>query len=108
VFVFLQSKLQEKATVPPRITKKRSIWACCFFAFFLTGSVFFAIFYLPIWFQAVQGVSAVQSGIRNIPLILAMTVASFIGGAIVAYLGYYTPLMVYIIQLLSILTLGIC
>lgn len=95
IFVVLQIKLQEKATVPPRIFKVRSIWVACIFSFFLAGSMFYTIYYLPIWFQAVQGVSAVQSGIRNLPLILSMTVASILSGGLVTALGFYVPFMIF-------------
>jgi hypothetical protein len=57
--------------------------------------MFYTIYYLPIWFQAVQGVSAVQSGIRNLPIILSMTVASIITGGLVTALGYYVPFMIF-------------
>lgn len=94
LFIYLQIKLQEKATVPPRIFKVRSIWVGCIFSFFFAGSMFYTIYYLPIWFQAVQGVSAVQSGIRNLPLILSMTVGSILAGALVTITGYYVPFMI--------------
>ena len=95
IFVWLQIKLQEKATVPPRIFKNRSIYVACLFSFFLLAAMFYTLFYLPIWFQAVQGVSAVQSGVRSLPLILSMTVASLFSGGVVTYFGYYVPFMVF-------------
>lgn len=92
-FVLLQIKLQEKATVPPRIFAVRSIWVGCIFIFFLAGAMFYSIYYLPIWFQAVQGVSAVQSGIRNLPLILSMTLGSMLSGGIITATGHCVPWM---------------
>ena len=53
----------------------------------------FTSYYLPLWFQAIHGVSAVQSGIDNLPMLLAVTIASIIGGGLVTALGYYTPFM---------------
>lgn len=47
--------------------------------------------YIPIWFQAVQGVSAVESGIRTIPLVLSLTIASVLAGILTSKIGYYTP-----------------
>jgi MFS family permease len=52
------------------------------------------VYYLPIWFQAIQGVSAIESGIRSLPLILALVVASIIAGVLVSKIGYFTPLMI--------------
>ncbi len=52
------------------------------------------IYYIPIWFQAIKGVSAVESGIRNLPMILGLVIVTIISGVIVTVLGYYTPLMI--------------
>lgn len=49
------------------------------------------VYYIPIWFQAIKGVSAVESGIRNIPMILGLVVFSIITGIIITLQGYYTP-----------------
>lgn len=46
-------------------------------------------FYLPFWFQAVQGVDPIVSGVRFIPLILAQMVALIVTGALVTRWGYY-------------------
>ena len=53
-----------------------------------------AVYYIPIWFQAIKGVDAVQSGIRSIPLVLALVVASILAGITVGRIGYYAPLMI--------------
>ncbi len=59
---------------------------------FLDGVRFFHIdILLPIWFPAVKGVSAVASGIRNLPLILGGVSTSIIVGGLVSAVGYYTP-----------------
>ncbi|MCJ1392720.1 hypothetical protein MMC18_005591 [Xylographa bjoerkii] len=101
-FVGVQIWLQEKATVPPRIAKNRSVSGSAFWAFCTSGSSIIVIQYLPIWFQAIQGVSAVESGIRLLPLILALVVASIVAGGIVSKVGYYTPFIVAGTVLLSV------
>ena len=52
------------------------------------------IYYLPLWFQAVESVSAVESGIRTLPLVLALVVASIFAGKIVSTFGWYNPLFI--------------
>ena len=52
------------------------------------------VYYIPIWFQAIKGVSAVESGIRNLPMILGVVVISIIAGIGITALGYYTPFMI--------------
>ncbi|KAF2663105.1 MFS general substrate transporter [Microthyrium microscopicum] len=92
-FVVLQFFRGEKATVPPRVFKNRNIWSTAVFAAFLGGSFFVMMFYLPIWFQAIKGASAVKSGIMSLPFILGMVIFSIIAGGVITTTGYYTPFM---------------
>ncbi|KAH7134075.1 major facilitator superfamily domain-containing protein [Dactylonectria macrodidyma] len=94
LFIYVQIRMGENATVPPRIFKKRSVWASCFFAF-NTGACFLtAVYFLPIWFQAVKGSTAIESGVRNLPMLLGVVLFSMIAGGIVTWWGYYTPFMI--------------
>lgn len=58
------------------------------------GTLSVAVYYLPIYFQAIKGVNAVQSGIRSIPLVLALVVAVILTGIGVGKIGYYTPFII--------------
>jgi hypothetical protein len=49
---------------------------------------------LPLWFQAIKGASASQSGIMNLALILSVVVVSLLAGGIITAWGYYTPFMI--------------
>lgn len=51
------------------------------------------VYFLPIWFQAIKEVSAVDSGIRLLPLTLSMVVASMSTGILTSKIGYYTPFL---------------
>jgi MFS family permease len=93
-FIGIQCWRSKYATVSPLLLRKRSVWAAASFAFFMGSAFFVAIYYLPIWFQAVKGVSAYESGIRNIPILLSVVVGTILSGALVTKLGYYTPFMV--------------
>jgi hypothetical protein len=90
-FVIIQIWRGEKGTIPPRLVKKRSIWAAMVFGFFNGAGMMVLLYYLPIWFQAVKGVSAVKSGIMLLPMILSVVVGSMGSGAIITRIGYYTP-----------------
>ncbi len=94
IFVAIQIWRQESATVPPRIVKQRSIASAVWFSLCLGASLQVMVFTLPLWFQAIKGVSPVKSGIDNIPLVLGLVVASFFSGGLVAKIGYYTPFMI--------------
>ena len=93
-FVAIQIWRQENATVPPRILKKRSIAASVWYIMCLGGSFFGVIYYVPIWFQAIKGTSATESGIRNLPMILSLVIFSLIAGGLVTATGYFTPFMI--------------
>ena len=90
-FIGVQIWKGENATVPPRIFKQRNIYSGALFGLCLGGSFFIMVYYLPIWFQAIHGVSATQSGIDNLPLILAQVFGSVLGGALTTVIGYYVP-----------------
>ena len=93
-FSAVQLWKQDNATVPPRILKKRSIAFGSWFVFCLGASFFVLIYYIPIWFQAIKGTSAVESGIRNLPMILGLVIVSIIAGIGTTALGFYTPFMI--------------
>lgn len=92
-FVGVQIWKQESGTVPPRIVKQRSVAACVWCAFF-NGAGMTMIYYLPIWFQAIKGVSAVQSGVMLLPIILSTVIGSLSSGFIISKIGYYTPFFI--------------
>ncbi|KAJ6526045.1 hypothetical protein B0H19DRAFT_1275904 [Mycena capillaripes] len=93
-FIAVQFWKQDSATVPPRIFKTRSIWSGALFSFCLGSTFFILVYYLPLWFQAVKGVSAVKSGIDNLPMILALVVSSLLAGTLITTFGQYAPFMV--------------
>lgn len=93
VFVAIQIWKKERATVPPRIFMNRNVWAAAIFCACLGGGFFTVVYYLPIWFQAIKGVSAVKSGIMSLPSILGTVVFSVIAGGLTTWIGYYTPFM---------------
>ncbi|KAH0548114.1 hypothetical protein GP486_008157 [Trichoglossum hirsutum] len=94
VFAVIQVWKQENATLPPRILKQRSVASGAWFGTCIGAVLLLAVFYLPIWFQAIKGVSAMKSGIMNLPLILSLVVASVLAGGVVTAVGYYTPFMI--------------
>lgn len=101
-FVAVQIAWPKTATVPPRIFIQRSIMAASF-AMFATGAAMMTTFYyLPIWFQGVQGVSAVESGIRLLPTVIGQAVGSLAGGVGIQKIGYYTPFMMVSVALMCV------
>jgi predicted MFS family arabinose efflux permease len=93
-FVGVQIWKQENGTVPPRIVKQRSISASIWYGFFNGAGMMTVLYYLPIWFQAIKGVSAVKSGIMLLPMILTVVITSLSSGVFVSKIGYYTPFFI--------------
>ncbi|OCL01156.1 major facilitator superfamily transporter [Cenococcum geophilum 1.58] len=93
-FILVQIWKGETATVPPRILKQRSVASGFYYATCAGGSMLVMVYYIPIWFQSVKGVSAVESGIRTIALVLSIVVSSISAGGITYKTGYYTPCMI--------------
>lgn len=93
-FIAIEWYQGERAMVVFRIVKQRNIWVGMSFIFFLAGSFFLLLYYLPIYFQVVSGVTASQSGVRNLPLILGNTISSIISGVLISMYGYFNPFLI--------------
>ncbi|SPO03596.1 related to major facilitator (MFS1) transporter [Cephalotrichum gorgonifer] len=92
-FIVLEWYLGERAMMNSRILKNRTIWVSSVFIFFFAGGYFILVYYLPIYFQSISGVSPTQSGIRNLPTILSLTVATVVSGGFISATGIYTPVL---------------
>lgn len=91
IFIVIQYYKGDNATIPFNVIKQRSVAAAGWFAFCLGGSFFVMIYWVPIWFQAIESVSALESGIRSIPLVLSLVIASIISGGGTTAIGYNAP-----------------
>ncbi|PNY28103.1 Transporter [Tolypocladium capitatum] len=94
VFVASQIWLGERATLPPRIMRQRSVAAACAFVVVFGGSCYVFMYYLPIFFQSVKGSSATTSGIQLLPILLGTIISSAAVGGLVTALGSYTHLLI--------------
>ncbi|KAJ5275507.1 MFS toxin efflux pump [Penicillium chrysogenum] len=83
----------EKATIPPRLIANRNMWGAALFTFCVNASFMVFVFYIPIWLQGIKNVTATQSGIMTLPMILGMITMSLLSGILVTLTGYYTPFM---------------
>ncbi|KAI7155554.1 MFS general substrate transporter [Hortaea werneckii] len=90
-FVLVQCLMQSNATLPLMVISNRSIIAGIMFNFCFSSAMLTLVYWIPTWFQAIKGTSAVESGINTIPLVLSLVVASILAGQAVGRIGYYTP-----------------
>ncbi|KAK5023987.1 hypothetical protein LTS07_007829 [Exophiala sideris] len=77
-FGVVQVVLPKTATLPPRLFNQRSLVAGLWSIFTIMCGNY------------IVGVSATESGIRTLPLMLSMVLASIIGGLGTSRIGYYT------------------
>ena len=81
----------ENGTIPPRILCQRTIAAGSVVSLGFGAALIVLTFYLPIWFQAIQGQSAFGAGIRLLPYFLGTVTFVIASGFLVSKTGYYTP-----------------
>ena len=101
-FGAIQVLKKDTATLPLRVLKQRTVAAAVVFTVFVSASFILLIYFLPIWFQAIKGADAVQSGVMMLPLVIASAVAGLGSGFAISKIGYYTPFMIFGSVLMSI------
>jgi hypothetical protein len=60
----------EDALLPHSMISRRTVWASGLYQSFLMSAVYGATYFLPIYFQAINNVSAILSGVYLLPTIL--------------------------------------
>lgn len=94
LFIFIQWWNGERAIIVGRLLKKRTLAAGMTFTFFFSGGFFILLYYLPIYFQVVDNVSASESGIRNLSMIIAISLSTIVSGGLITVYGHYVPMMI--------------
>ncbi|KAK8867281.1 Efflux pump roqT [Apiospora arundinis] len=90
-FVADQYFMGDNALIPGRIARSRTVVATSWFVLFMFGAFIGNTYFIPIYFQAVLGVSAQDSGIRMIPLLAVNVATLIIVGVISSKTGHYVP-----------------
>lgn len=90
-FIAWQWRQSDAALMPPRIITQRTVAASCGMAFMIYAALINLTYFLPVWFQAIRGVSAIQSGINMIPYFVVNAGFSLVASAFVSKTGYVTP-----------------
>ncbi|USP74923.1 MFS general substrate transporter [Curvularia clavata] len=81
--------LGERAMMVPRLLLTRETIALALYNFFLAGSYFVFVYYLPIYFQSIGGLSAAASAVRNLPLIISSSIFGIVSGVLMTKFGYF-------------------
>ncbi|KAJ7307782.1 DHA14-like major facilitator [Mycena albidolilacea] len=94
-FIVIQLRTPpDKSTIPPRILRQRTIWSSALYAFCMGAAFNIVTFYLPLWLQAIRGVSAVKSGILILPMIGAYVLGCILAGGLISITGFPAPAMI--------------
>lgn len=101
LFILVEIYLAAEPFAPGHIIFDRTLFACYCCNFFSFAGWLAALFYIPLYFQAVDGVSATVAGLRLLPCILAGVCGSLFGGLIMKLTGRYFWLTVFAYALLT-------
>lgn len=85
VWVFIQIKQGDRATLPLRIISNRSMICAMWFMFTMFGVLYVIIYYVSIWFQAVKNVSAYHAGINYLTTTVSMSIMAIGSGFLVSW-----------------------
>ncbi|KAJ5921345.1 MFS general substrate transporter [Penicillium verhagenii] len=103
VFVPWQLYMKDTALLPPRLfASSRNVSLICVSAFFSNGAFQCVIYWLPIWFQAVLGVSPTSSGVRYLPTVISDVLTSLISAGLVTTFGIWNPFLIFGTMMTSI------
>jgi hypothetical protein len=92
-FLVVEYMLPDTAMAPPRVVLNRSVGGSMLFTFLMAGGMMNAVYYISIWFQAAQGQSAMEAGIRTIPMVLSLVLFGIVSAIVTQKIGYYVPAM---------------
>ncbi|KAK4232497.1 putative transporter [Podospora fimiseda] len=91
IFAGIQVWKGDKGTLPPRLFKKKDIVCGLLFSFFFGAGFFPLVYYVALYFQAIQGDTAVEAGIKLLPMLIAVVITSVSTGGLITVVGYYNP-----------------
>jgi EmrB/QacA subfamily drug resistance transporter len=88
LFVLVESRAQEPI-IPLELFKQWTFTSNIIFAMIMSIGMFGGLIFLPIYLQAVKGLSATQSGLAILPLVIGIFTTSIGGGQIMVRTGRY-------------------
>ena len=88
-FVIIEDRYAAEPIIPVRLLLHRTVACACLTNWFITMSVFAIFYYVPIYFQAIQGFSTTQVGARLIPTSVGAAVGSMSSGILMRATGRY-------------------
>ncbi|KAM0708686.1 hypothetical protein Q7P35_005338 [Cladosporium inversicolor] len=94
-FIAVEYKQGQYAMLVHKLLKKREVLVGAIFSFFISGALFVLIYFLPIYFQAIRGASAVGGGVRHLALVIPISICTILVGGLVTLFGLFAPFMIF-------------
>lgn len=92
-FVLNQFRRGDRAALPPRLMRHRSVAAGFLFMFFMNSAGQTFEYYLPTYYQTVHDYTSAESGYLLLPFIILGSIGAVLAGFCVSKFGYYTPFL---------------
>jgi Na+/melibiose symporter-like transporter len=81
----------DDALIPPSYLSNRTVYIGCMLIFLQGGATQSIPFFLPLWFQAMEGDGTRESAIHLLPSLVSMVIATISCGALVRKFRYIPP-----------------
>ncbi|KAL8714626.1 MAG: hypothetical protein Q9220_001574 [cf. Caloplaca sp. 1 TL-2023] len=110
LFVLVEQRFASEPFAPSRIIWDRSLVACYFCNFFSFAGYLALLFYLPLFYQAVDGFTATQAAVRLFPAIISGVCGSLFAGVLMQRTGtyYWLTVVAYTMLTLGVLLVMLC
>lgn len=82
IFVAWEHRVGDGAMIPASVARRREVWSASLYLGFFSGALLCFSYYMPIYFQAVKGVSALTSAVYLLCGILPQLVMAIMSGAL--------------------------
>lgn len=82
LFAAWERRRGERAMIPGSVALRRTVVFTCLFASTQMGGLTVASYYLPVWFQGIQGVGPLQSGVRMLPTVITQMVSTMVASGL--------------------------
>ena len=98
LFVFVERNIASEPFAPGHIIFERSLFSCYMCNFFSFGGWVAIQYYIPLFFQAIDGFGATGTAVRLLPAVVAGVSGSLFGGIVMKKTGkfYWLTVIAYI------------
>jgi MFS family permease len=92
IMIFEQSRFCREPVVPPRLFKSRTSLVVFINTYLFTVLLYWVLFFIPVYFQAILGSSPARAGVQMLPITLVAIPGAVIAVIILSKFGKYKAL----------------